>query len=146
MSASESLRRLGVGTESLERPVWWGLVGGLVLGYGAVPVVGGGVASAGTYVLAVAVLSALAALARAVGAGGLLACVALAFGPLAGALVGAGRHGAGSDPGVDLGVVPPEFLGGSIPTSLGIALAAALAIGGVTFLLGELIRRIRADR
>ena len=40
MTATGSIRRLAIGSESLERPVWWGVVGALIVGYGAVPIVG----------------------------------------------------------------------------------------------------------
>ncbi|MFA9517793.1 hypothetical protein ACERIT_11335 [Halopenitus sp. H-Gu1] len=146
MTAIESLRRLAVGAEPIERPVLWGIVGGLIVGYGSVPIVGGGLIPPETYVLAIAIVSALASLARASGAGGVLACVFLAWGPIAGALVGASRYGTRSEPGVGSGLVPPEILGGSIPVSLGIAFVAALVIGGLAFLVGGAVRRFRNDR
>ncbi|MFC6613875.1 hypothetical protein ACFQAS_02695 [Halopenitus salinus] len=146
MTATGSIRRLAIGSESLERPVWWGVVGALIVGYGAVPIVGGGFATPRTYVLAIGVLSALAAIARGVTAGGFLACVALAFGPLGGALVGVNECAPGPQSDVLGRAVPVEALGGSIPASIGVALAAALAIGVAAVLLGELGRLLRGDR
>ena len=132
-----AFRRILLGQTGFERAAVWSAVG-MALSYVAFDALGWVGVESPLTVLALAVVTAVGALAFAATGGGALPTALLAYGPFAGTLLRA----VGPTPYVSpLAVDGPSAL--AVAEPLGLAVAVAVAVGFTAAVIGFLVGRIR---